>query len=310
MTAVVKFKALSGGTAEVYVTIEKALSYDEQSLESAEAGVSIAVTGSAAGTTGSESEPPADISLKGVAAKNVKGAKDDMYVWRSLSSLTLPAGFFDKQVTYNGEYVNGAAIPDSEDFTLLYLSDKAGDNAGYYVYDQKNDVLFPYLNVVSVYADFTLIWPDESVKPPAGFEETTLSWKKKDVPAWTQTGSGGTVYLIYARDSSGETGFFLYNSEDKSVQRFMAPSTAETEPSAEPAAAQTEKPVTEQEQKETSAITVSPAVLIAAAVGCAVLAATAALFAVLYIKASRAKRVKPRIENQDDTVIRVKDADI
>jgi hypothetical protein len=308
LTAVIKFKAISEGEAEIYVTMESVLAYDEKQLENAEAGVSVKVESTEidnAGTTGGATDAPVDISLTGVAAENVMGAEGEMYVWRSLTSLTLPSGFYDRQITYKGEYVGGAEIPDREDLALLYLSDKAGKNAGYYIYDEKNNMLFPYLTVVSVYADFTLIWPGDSVAAPEGFKPATLKWKEKDVPAWTEDGDD-SVYLIYARDSAGETGFYLYNTDDKSVQRYKAHSEAKPIPATEPTA---QPAPTQGAEEPESGITLEPLVMIAFAAGLAVLAAAAALFAVMYFKA-RGKQKPAAAVSPGETVIHVKDADI
>ncbi len=308
LTAVMKFKALSGGEAEIYVTMESVLSYDEKQLENAEAGVSVKVESSGSnntGATGGKTETAVDVSLTGVAAGNVMGSEGEMYVWRSLTSLTLPSGFYDRQITYKGEYVGGAAIPDKEDLVLLYLSDKAGKNAGYYVYDEKNNMLFPYLTVASVYADFTLIWPGEGVAAPEGFKPAALNWKERDVPAWTEDGDE-SVYLIYARDSAGETGFYLYNKDDKSVQRYKGSSDAKPAPAAE----QTAQPApTQAAVQPVSGITLEPAMLIAIAAGFAVLAAAAAFFAVLYFKSRGKQKPEPAV-SPGETIIRVKDADI
>ena len=150
------------------------------------------------------------------------GTDQQMYIWRSLRSLSLPSGFTDRQVTYGGEYVGGAGIPDSEDIILLYLSEANGDNAGYYIYDEAKNVLFPYITVTSVSAYFTFIWPDEQTQVPEGFEEAVLDYNGKNVPAWLHPDSDGTVYLVYVRSSDGQVGFYLYNVEDRSLQRYMA----------------------------------------------------------------------------------------
>jgi hypothetical protein len=224
-----------------------------------------------------------------------------MYVWRSLKSLTLPSGFYDRQVTYRDEYVGAAAIPDREDLVLLYLSDKTGEKAGYYIYDEKSGILFPYLTVASVYANFTLIWPDESVIVPEGFTKTTLKWNEKDVPAWTKDDTDGAVYLIYARNSSGETGLYLFNKEDESVQRFIVPVKTEPQPAGEPTADPTAKPVSAQDdEKQAGFITIDDTLFYAVCgTGVLLLVIVVALL-ILYAKKSAGKKSEQTNNDKED----------
>lgn len=300
LTAVIKFAAIGQGEAVVNVSMDSVLSYDEQVLENAEAGVSITVAAADAAAPGTEpSVPPINLAQTGVAAENVEGAAAQMYIWRSLSSLTLPSGYVDKQVTYKGEFVGGAAIPDSEDLTLLYLSEETGENAGYYIYNEEKNTLFPYYTLLSVSASYTIVKPEEGIAAPEGFEETTLTWKEKQMPAWTQKGSDGTVYLVYVRNAAGEKGFYLFSTEDESLQRYKgaalsAPAQPTAEPSAEPSSAPVSAPA------DIGGFAIDQTLFYALCGACAVLAAAVIVLAVLYTsKKSRSKRRAARWEKRN-----------
>lgn len=301
LTAVIKFAAISAGEAIVNVSMDSVLSYDETTLETAQAGVSIKVAASdAAGTQTGESKPPVNLAQTGVAADNVEGATVPMYIWRSLNSLTLPSGYVDRQVTYKGEYVGGAAIPDSEDIMLLYLSDESGENAGYYIYDEAKNTLFPYITVLSVSANFTVMRPDEAVVVPDGYEETTFVRKEKEVPAWIAKGSDGSVYLVYVRTASGEKGFFLYNVEDESMQRYMEPAGAASaaEPTAQPAQEPTAAPVSA--QADEGKIVLDKTLFFAICGAGALLIAAVIVLVILYTsKSTRNKRRAARWEKRN-----------
>jgi hypothetical protein len=302
LTAVIKFTAKAKGTAAVNVSIDNVLSYDEQTLEKAEGKVSITIAASDAPpqTTGGESKPAVDLSQTGVKAQNVTDAKAQMYVWRDLSSLTLPSGFADKQVTYAGEQVGGAAVGD--DMILLYLSEAAGENAGYYMYNEQKNTLDPYITITSKRAGFTILWPDQTLAAPEGFEKTTLEWDDRSLPAWKARESGDIVYLVYARNSKGEAGFYLFNTEDESVQRYAAvpeqgtaPAESTTEPTAKPVAG----PVPE--ANDPSGITIDRTLFIALCAAAALILAAAAVFAALYMRREHGKlrrvvRMKERME--------------
>ena len=280
---------------------------DGNDLGTAQAGVSIEVASDGTDTGGTDgvTPTPVDISLTGVAAQNVLGTDAQMYIWRSLRSLSLPSGFTDRQVTYNDEYVGGAGIPDSEDIILLYLSETDGSNAGYYIYDESKDVLFPYITVTSISAYFTFIWPDEQTQVPEGFEETMMEFGENNVPAWLPPGSDGSVYLVYVCSASGEVGFYLYNEEDRSLQRYISFADAKPEttlaPTAQPETSAETTQNDQEESKSEEGISLLALLLIA---GCTALAVATAVFAVLYFK-SLAK-----LKKENKRRLRVKDADI
>ena len=302
LSAVIEFTAKAEGTAVVNVSIDNVLSYDEQALDKGEGTVSIAIEASNVPpqTSGGESTPAVDLSQAGVAAENVTGAEAQMYVWRDLSSLTLPSGFADRQVMYAGEQVGAAAIPGSDDMILLYLSEAAGGSAGYYIYNEQENTLVPYITITSKRASFTIIWPDQNVTAPAGFEKATLEWDDKSLPAWKTAESGDIVYLVYARNSKGEAGFYIFNTEDESVQRYAVPGQgAAAEPTVEP----TVEPVSGQasEIKDHSGITIDHALFIVLCIAAALTLAAAVVFATLYMRRTRSKlrrviRMKERIE--------------
>lgn len=305
LSSVIKFVAKAEGTAVVNVRLDNVLSYDEQALEVGEGGVSITIAASDAPpqTSGGESALPVNLSQTGVAAQNVTGAAAQMYIWRDLSSLTLPSGFADRQVTYAGEYVGGAAIPDRDDLILLYLSEAAGEKAGYYIYNEQKNMLDPYITITSKQASFTIIWPDETITAPAGFEQTTLEWDDKSLPAWKAPESGDIVYLVYARNSKGETGFYLFNAEDESVQRYAAVPGQGAAPSAEQTTEPTAKPVSGQapETTDDSDITIDRTLFIVLCIAAALILAASVVFATLYTRCTRSKlrraiRMKERME--------------
>jgi hypothetical protein len=302
LTAVVKFVAIGAGSAEIRVTLDSVLNYDGQDIGGAEAGVSVTIA--ADGAQPSESVSTVDLSLTGVEAENVEGAAEAMYIWRSLVSLTLPAGYADRQVEYRGEYLGGAAVPDSEEPILLYLSNKTGENGAFYIYDAARDTFFPYLTMLSVSSTYTLLWPDETVQTPDGYTATTVVWKDREVPAWLPEGGDGSVYLVYARNSSGERGLFLYNTLDESVQRYAAPPEAAPEPTPSPEPEATPAPAYSEDDGILSGLMGNPIVFFALAGACVVFLGLTITFVTLYSKAShgrhRAARMAKRMQSAQD----------
>ncbi len=232
MSAHVRFTALAAGEAKVTFTIEKLLDYDGKEQEG---GTSEAVVSIQAAPV--EEKPKTDYSQAGVIAQNVQGAAQTMYIWKSIENVTIPSKYAETELDYHGEKVMGATVPDSDAPTLLYLSDAAGENAAYYIYDTAKDALYPYRTLSSVSKSYILMQPDAGVEIPAGFEASTLTVDEREIAVWKSQDAAGEVYLVYARNPNGELGFYYYNPQDASLQRYAVLPARPVQPQLTPAPA-------------------------------------------------------------------------
>jgi len=230
LTAVIEFTAIGAGDSAIDVSIDSILNYDGESLDPSQGSVNVSVlsNGAVPSNNGSETEVIPPFTLDGIAASGVYGTDAELYVWRSVLNLTLPSGFADTSVIYNGQEIGGAISTGEDGTILLYLSDALGENAGFYVFETASSTLHPYVSVRSVAKTFTCLWSDASVVPPAGYVETTLTLDESTIPAWIKDGSDGSVYLVYVINESGERAFYQYMPKDESLQRFIAPVEEET----------------------------------------------------------------------------------
>ncbi|HWS29710.1 MAG TPA: cohesin domain-containing protein [Clostridia bacterium] len=230
LTARIKFTAVAAGTAEVKFNVEKVLGYDGKEQGSADASVSITVAAAPATPT----PPPIDYATEGVLAKNAEGAAESMYIWRTLENVTLPANYTETEFTYNDQKVAAATVADSDAPMLFYLSNASGSVGGYYIFDAAVDTFYPYQTISSVSRTYIILKPDGSVALPEGFAETTLTIEEKDYTAWKTQDAQGDIYLLYARNSDGEVGYFVYNSTDKSLQRYAVMPARPAQPTLPP----------------------------------------------------------------------------
>jgi hypothetical protein len=223
LTAVIEFEAIGEGETQLIASIENMLDYDGKELKACQSSVDIEVISDESKQDEAKSEEDilATFELDGIEASNVFGIDSKLYIWSSVQKLTLPSGFVDKQVMYNSEEIGGATNSEDNGIILLYLSDDSGENAGYYVFDEKNDSLHPYVTVKSASESFTFLWPNESVTVPDGYFETFHTYDEVQIPAWMPEGSDGDVYLVYAQNDSGEKAVYQYIPKDKSLQRFI-----------------------------------------------------------------------------------------
>ena len=227
LTARIKFTAAGAGNAEVTFDITKVLDYDGDEAGTAKGSVAITVQAAPAST---EPTPaPINYAAEGVAAVNLT-SDQPMYIWRTLENVTVPSKYTETTLDYHGETVAAAIVEDSDAPTLLYLSNAAGDVGGYYIYDTDKDTLYPYQTVNSVSKSYILLQPDGSVALPAGFSETSITIDEKPVTAWVSQDAQGDIYLLYGRNPDGEAGYYLYNPQDESLQRYAVMPARPTQP--------------------------------------------------------------------------------
>ena len=227
LTARIKFTAAGAGNAEVTFDITKVLDYDGDEAGTAKGSVAITVQAAPAST---EPTPaPINYAAEGVAAVNLT-SDQPMYIWRTLENVTVPSKYTETTLDYHGETVAAAIVEDSDAPTLLYLSNAAGDVGGYYIYDADKDTLYPYQTVNSVSKSYILLQPDGSVALPAGFSETFITIDEKPVTAWVSQDAQGDIYLLYGRNPDGEVGYYLYNPQDESLQRYAVMPARPTQP--------------------------------------------------------------------------------
>lgn len=272
LSARITFKALAEGNAEVAFSITKILNYSGKELGAAEQKASVTIL------PGPEPTPePISYAKEGVKAENVEGAEGDMFVWRSIENVTIPSRYTESEYTYHGETVAAAAVADSDAPLLLYVTDDTGAIGGYYIYDEAKDRLYPYQTVSSTSKSYIILEPDEGVSAPEGFSETMLTIDETQYRAWVSSDAQGEVYLLYARNPKGETGFYTYSVEDSSMQRYAvmparpvidtsAPAeTAAPEPAEPAATAEPETPAANGADNTLLYIMIAVAVLLAAA---------------------------------------------
>ena len=83
-------------------------------------------------------------------------------------------------------------------------------------------------------ASYTIMLAPEGLEVPEGWTETEIDDDGDIFTGWTAGEEG--VYLVYARNSAGETGFYIFDMAGESVQRYIAPVLPEPEPEPEPTA--------------------------------------------------------------------------
>ena len=297
LTARLRFTAAGAGSTQIEASIEKVLGYDGNEQEGTKASVSVSVSAPAPTPV----PTPLNYAAEGVLAQKVKNASQSMYIWRSLENVTVPSGYSVTTLIYHGETVAAAKVEDSDVPTLLYLSNAVGDVGGYYIFNAAEDTLYPYQTVSSVSKSYILLEPDGSVVLPEGFEDTTLMIGEKEYAAWKSQDAQGEVYLLYARNPDGEVGYYVYNAEDESLQRYAVMPARPVQPSLPPEIQMT--PAPEQaaaSPEQANEITLSrTAFYLLCGGGALLLIAVVALHTARFSEKKRRRAVREHTHNRD-----------
>ena len=179
----------------------------------------------------------------GIEAGTVATA-DGKYVSSVFADEFMPVGFSKTTVTYEEQMVEAAQF-DMGGIVLLYVTDADGNNGNFDMYDQTTGELSDFLQISGIENRFIIALkagPDVSV--PDGFTKATLNWNSQTLEAYAYTGGagdGGTAsggsdgavsggvapvdindfFLIYAISSEGNKGWYMYDQNEGTYQRYV-----------------------------------------------------------------------------------------
>lgn len=173
------------------------------------------------GTTEEPADNPAhgnedgEITFNGIAYE----------VSATLPKATMPTEFTKTHTTYDGENVEVYYFPNGKLY-LFYLTPVNEDTeteGGFFLYDEEKEEFFPYINI-TMGQKYALMLPGSFAETiPEGYEEAALTIGEYTITAYQPTAEEETeneFYLVYGVDKKGNLGWYQYDSEDESLQRF------------------------------------------------------------------------------------------
>ena len=177
----------------------------------------------------------------GIEAGTVVTA-DGKYVSSVFADEFMPVGFSKTTVTYEEQMVEAAQF-DMGGIVLLYVTDADGNNGNFDMYDQTTGELSDFLQISGIENRFIIaLKAGPEVSVPEGFTKATLNWNAQTLEAYAYTGeaggaasggSDGTVsggvapvdindfFLIYAISSEGNKGWYMYDQNEGTYQRYV-----------------------------------------------------------------------------------------
>ncbi len=138
----------------------------------------------------------------------------------SFKNSDIPAGFSEVKISYDG--TERRFIQDEKGTAVLgYLVDAEG-KGNFFLYNEKDSSFAAYVMVtVSPSTTIVLQKAEKGLKIPEGYQEVKLTVNDNEFPAWQDVNNEG-FYLVYAMNSNtGEKGFYQYDTEEESYQRYV-----------------------------------------------------------------------------------------
>ena len=149
-----------------------------------------------------------------------------LYVLRDLQDAALPEGYDCVSISYHGADIHAAYHPSG---LLLLLVMDANGNEEFYIFDDDLDVLYPYVTIAAG-GDHTIL-PLGDVNA-TGYAPASVTIGNQTVSALAAESNAG-LYLVYAMNSQGTSGYYFYDATEDTMQRAWVLSTGA--PEADPA---------------------------------------------------------------------------
>lgn len=219
-SADITFTILSGGQADVDVS-----AIFEDSPEPQIVTATIMVEGE--DTAAVDDRAREDMGT-GVEAGSIE-TSDGKLVSAVFADEFMPVGFYKTTVTYEEQLVEAAQF-DMGGIVLLYVTDMDGNNGNFDMYDQSTGELSDFLQISGIENRFIIaLKAGEDVTVPADFAKATLQWNAQTLEAYAYTGTlpeGSAVnvndfFLIYAISSEGNKGWYMYDQNEGTYQRYV-----------------------------------------------------------------------------------------
>ncbi len=221
-SATIEFTTLSGGAAQVNVT---ATADDAASPETASVTVSVNGEDTAAAAEA------ATTSTTGVTAATIDIGEGR--VIQTVFADEFKPVLFHKEVTdYNGQSVECAKF-DMGDMTLLYTTDTAGADGRFMIYNPAMPELGEFRMIQGIENRFIIVLSDCEGPIPDGYTKAVLEWDGQTLTAFMEesvaAGAATAVdgidpsdfFLVYAMSSEGNKGWYRYDKNEGTYQRFV-----------------------------------------------------------------------------------------
>ncbi len=227
LTATLVFRALQTGSPQVTVESSSGYLFSDEGLYFQEGFSTVSVSAAADGTTSVPGGQSATLPGETVTVGETTYSLAEDFI-----PVTIPQGFTETMVTYNG--AERRFVANENGVTLGYLKDASGAGA-FFIYNAENATFVPYIVIgISENTSIALLDGSSEVGVPEGYQQATLTVSNYQLSAWQDMQHEG-FYLIYAMNVySGSKQLYCYDTAEGTYQRFIAPQAATDNTESEP----------------------------------------------------------------------------
>ena len=216
------FTAVAGGSSNVGVYVNDCIDEEGTPVTCSDGSATVTVNASS-GT----SVPPQ--SSQSSSAPEVKADPIEVtvngttkHIVRSLAGIEVPEEFETAEDEYAGEMIE-VARGINLDILLMYLTDADGSNGGFYRYVRSENAFYPFYHMTVNASRYTVMDLPDQADEPEGWKRIAFEYGDQLIPGYKQEGVEQGLWLIYASNGKGDTGFYLYDPMEGTVQRYVQP---------------------------------------------------------------------------------------
>lgn len=216
LTATLVFRALQTGSPQVTVESSSGYLFSDEGLYFQEGFSTVSVSAAADGTTSVPGGQSAMLPGETVTVGDTTYSLAEDFI-----PVTIPQGFSETMVTYNG--AERRFVANENGVTLGYLKDASGAGA-FFIYNAENATFSPYIVMgISENTSIALLDGSSEVSVPEGYQQAALTVSNYQLTAWQDMQHEG-FYLIYAMNVyTGTKQLYSYDTAEGTYQRFIAP---------------------------------------------------------------------------------------
>lgn len=223
-SATIDFTTLSGGNAEIKVA--GILSEDSGEIESTSVTVAVNGEDTAVGTDA------APASSTGVESTTIDTG-DGRVIQSVFADEFMPSLFHKETCDYQGQTVECARF-DMGDMTLVYSSDFSGNDGKFMIYNTATGEMSDFRMIQGIENRFIIVLNECEGDIPSGYTKAVLDWNGQTLTAYmNMDAANGTAptfgnlsasdfFLVYGLSSEGNRGWYQYDQNEGTYQRFFA----------------------------------------------------------------------------------------
>lgn len=214
------FTAVAGGSSSVGVYVNDCIDEEGSPVPCSDGSATVTVNASSGTSVPPQSSQSS--SAPEVEADPIEVTVNGMakHVVRSLAGIEVPEEFETAEDEYGGEMIEVARGID-QDILLMYLTDTDGTNGGFYRYIRSENAFYPFYRMTVNASRYTVMDLPEEAEVPEGWTKITFEYGDQLIPGYKQDGVEQGLWLIYASNGKGDTGFYLYDPMEGTVQRYV-----------------------------------------------------------------------------------------